>query len=85
VWKCDFEAELANAIAWQTDEGSGNAAELRSACQPRWPRALLKRSTNRVATRRDLLKTREHTVTALQKNIRTLTILRLVEIGLRAK
>jgi hypothetical protein len=28
VWKCDFEIELASAIAWQIEEGPGDAAEL---------------------------------------------------------
>ena len=29
AWKCDFDIELANAIAWQIDEGPGDALELR--------------------------------------------------------
>ena len=29
VGKCDFEVELASAIAWQIEEGPGDAAELR--------------------------------------------------------
>ena len=54
VGKCDFEIELASAIAWQIEEGSGDAAELRELGLPAtpWPGALPKRSTNRVAIRR---------------------------------
>jgi hypothetical protein len=29
VWECDFEIELANAIAWQIDEGPADAVKLR--------------------------------------------------------
>ena len=29
VWKCDFGIELASVIAWQIDEGPGDATELR--------------------------------------------------------